>query len=158
MLRNGLPWLSELTFFYCDKTLTKDRLGGKGMSGLQIIVRHLGKPKKDLKARDSPEAGTEAEIMKECFLLACSPFLVQLAFKLQPKTTFSGMVLPIVDWVLSNQLLINKMSHRYACWSTWWRKFFSWSSLFPDDYSMCQVHKTDIKSQLLFGPNFAQGM
>jgi hypothetical protein len=47
------------------------------------------------------ETGTEAESMEECFLLACSAFVL-----IQPRTIGLGMALPTVDWALFHQLLI----------------------------------------------------
>lgn len=53
------------------------------------------------------EVGTEAETMKEhCLLFPCS---CSASFLVQPRTTFQGVVPPIVLWALLYQLTMGKM-------------------------------------------------
>lgn len=54
--------------------MTKESWGGEGLFGLHILITvpHDGKAGPEVKKGRNLEAGTEAKIMEECCLLACS--------------------------------------------------------------------------------------
>jgi hypothetical protein len=75
----------------------------------------------------------------EKHLLTCFLRLAQVDFFIQLKTNFLGMAWPTMSWVLAYQSLIKKMFHRLAYRPILWSHFLNWSSIFPDDSSLCQV-------------------
>ena len=55
-------------------------IGNKGFSLLTGLYHSSSKEVRAGTQGGNPEAGTEAEVMEECCLLACFPWLAQLAF------------------------------------------------------------------------------
>ena len=68
-------------FCVCEKKISWQRVV---YFSLQFIVHHEGKPWKKCKA------GTEADVMEELWLLAWSPWIVQLALSYLPGPTAHG--------------------------------------------------------------------
>jgi hypothetical protein len=70
-------------FYSCTKLHDQEASwGGKGLFSLHIhiAVHHQRKSGQELTHSRNLEAGVDAEAMKECCLLACFPWLAQLAF------------------------------------------------------------------------------
>lgn len=74
-----ISYSPNLIFIGVIKTMNKNKLGRKGFIWSYKVTPHQeGKSGQELKA------GTEAEAVEECFLLACSPLLSQPAFQDHP--------------------------------------------------------------------------
>lgn len=76
---------------------------------------HWGEVMAWTQAGQDVEAGPEAEVIKEWYLLA----LLSTQFR----TTYPGVAPPRVSWALPHQLLIKKTPRRLACRSIWWIRF-----------------------------------
>jgi hypothetical protein len=79
------------------------------------------------------EAGADAEAMERCYLLACFPWLAQLAFLKNPRLPAQGWHHP--QWALPPWSLIEKMPHSWISW----RHFLKGSPFLCDNSSLCQV-------------------
>ena len=102
-----------------------------GLYMIVIIERNL--------FRNSKQELNKAEAVEECCLLACCPLTCSPSFLMQSRTTFNGMVLPTVGWVLPHQSLIKKMllqtrpqTHLIEALSRSW-------VLLPSDSSSCPI-------------------
>jgi hypothetical protein len=120
-----------LFYSWCGETSwVKTSWGGKELFDLHfhIVVHHWRKPGQELKWARNMEAGTDAEVMEGCYLLACSPGLLSLLSyitqKHQPRSsiTHSGLG-------CSLPLLIKQMLNRLAWSLALWRHFLNWGSL-----------------------------
>jgi hypothetical protein len=67
-------------FYSCTNIMTKKQLGRKGF--IQLTLPHCCWPPKEVRTgtQAGQEAGADAEAMEGCYLLACFPRLVHLAF------------------------------------------------------------------------------
>jgi hypothetical protein len=105
------------------------KLGRKGF--IQLILPHYCSSPKEVRTGTYLGAGADAEAMEGCYLLACFPSIVQLAF--EPRTTSPGMAPPTMGWALL--LLIEKMPYSWISW----RHFIKGSSFLCNNSSWCQV-------------------
>jgi hypothetical protein len=105
--------------------MTKRNLKREGLFGLsvQITANHEGKSEQELKA------GTEAEIMEWCCLLACSSWLAQLAFLYHPGPPAQEWQLP--QWGGSSH--INQENVPQTCLQTNLMEAFSQLRLLLSD-------------------------
>ena len=68
-------------FYYCGKTpCPNSKLGREGF--IQLTLPHCCSSLKEVRTgtQAGQKAETEAEVMEGCYLLACFPWLAQLAF------------------------------------------------------------------------------
>jgi hypothetical protein len=76
-----------------------------------LLFYHQRKSGQELKQGRNTKAGSDAEAMEECCLLACS---YSVCFLIEHKTTSLGMAPTTVGWVLPHQSLIKKMLYWLA--------------------------------------------
>lgn len=81
-------------------------------------MAHSWKSGQEPKQEINSKAGIDAKPMKECCLLAFSPWLAQPAF-------------------LQNQ---GPEANRFACTQSSWSHFHNWGCLLSDDCNLCQVN------------------
>lgn len=122
-------------------TMTKSGLRGKGLFGSHapITVHPREEPGPELKQGRHLEAGTEAEIMEACRLLAHSITAFSTCFLMQAWATCPEMTLPTVGCDLPQQLLINKMPSS-TCLQTSITEAIS-QLRFPGDFTLSQADK-----------------
>jgi hypothetical protein len=67
-------------FYSFTNIMTKNQVGGKGF--IQLTLPHWCTLLKEVRTRTQAgqEAGADAEAMEGCYLLACFPWLAQIAF------------------------------------------------------------------------------
>lgn len=63
------------------------------------------------------------------------------SFLIASRTTCPGMVLPVVGWALSYQLLIKKMPHKHASRQVWVMVSLNWDPFFLGEPSLLSCHK-----------------
>ena len=101
-------------------------LRAKGLFGLNFSVevhqwRKSGQKHKQSRIRD---AGADAEAIERCCLLPCFPWLYQLTFLREPRTSSPLMTPLIMDWAFPHWSLNEKMPYNWISW----RHFLSWGS------------------------------
>lgn len=104
---------------------------GRGYFSLWLIVHHPGRPGR--KSREEPGdsnscRGHRGVLFTGLFLTACSA-----CFLIQPRassTAYSELSAPV--WIMDQENVPQ------AC-PLWWGHFLSWSSLFQNDSSLCQL-------------------
>lgn len=120
--------------------MTKESWGGEGLFGLHVLitVHQEGKAEQEVKKGRNLETGTEAKIMEECCLLACSSWLTQHDFLYTPGHP---------EWAgpFHRHHSVEKIQQRYALRPVWWKHFLI--SLFLNDLSLCQVDQKNKKTE-----------
>ena len=106
-----------------------------------MAVYHLKEVRTGTHVGQELEAGANAEAMEVSCLLACFPWLAQLAFLLNPGPPAQGWHHPH----LHHWSLIEKMPYSYISW----RHFLKGSSFLCDNSSLCQVDTQNQPGQLL---------
>lgn len=80
--------------------------------------------------------GYRGALLTGLLTIACSS-----CFLIQPRNPCPDVTPPTVSLNLPHEWLIKKITQRLAYRPTWWKYFFDWGFLFPDDSSLCQVDK-----------------
>jgi hypothetical protein len=79
--------------------MTKKQVGERE-EFIQLTLPHCCSSPKKVRTgtQTGQEAGADAEAMEGCYLLACFPWLAQLALIIEPETISLGMAPPTMGW------------------------------------------------------------
>jgi hypothetical protein len=128
----SFPGCLSQGFYSCTNITTKKQVGEEGVySAYNSILLFITKEVRT-GTQAGQEAGADTEALEGCSLLACFPWLAQLAFcrtqDYHPRDgpTHKGP---------SSCLITEKMSYSWISW----RHFPNWSSFLSDNSSLCQV-------------------
>jgi hypothetical protein len=112
---------------------SRSKLGRTGFIQLKLPYRCPSPKEIRTGTQAGQEAGADAEAMDRYYLLACFPWLVQLAFICNPRLPSQRYY--HLQGALPAWSLIEKMPFSWISW----RHFFTWSSFLCDNYSCIKL-------------------